>query len=383
MGQVPVYIAIILLLVFMLIAKVFLPIGLLFLILIILWPQRKEKGAKELFGATILFLLLYIIIRYFSILLPFIIGAGVSYIIAPLIDSLERRKIPRVIAILSVLIPLLAIVPAVLFLLASNLINELRFLITRIPEFVDQSKLLISSLVERLNKIGFNITPELIMNAFNNYLGTILNGLLQTVFQIGQGVKGIVLLIYNYILSPIITYLLLNDREKIKAWIESQLSESERNSFNLLLKKLNISLARYFRGQFLMMIIVGFIIGFFLWLLGVRYYVILGITAAFCNLIPNVGFIISLIIALVMGFLTPPYMITIVKVVAVYLGEQLLENLLLGPLIIGKAAQLHPAVVMLALILCGTAGGFWGLVLAIPILIFARELLNHLLDFKL
>ncbi|MCX7994606.1 MAG: AI-2E family transporter [candidate division WOR-3 bacterium] len=383
MEQIIVYIAIVILIIFVFISRVFSPVGLLLLTLIILWPQRKKGVARTLFFISILFLVLFVIIRYFSILMPFIIGAGIAYIIAPIVDTFEKRKIPRVVAILIVLLPLMAIIPSVLFLLTINLINELKFLTAKIPDFITQSRILFDVLIKRLNMIGFNITQEIVMNAINNYLGTLLNGILQTVLRLGQGMKGLLLLLYNYILIPIITYLLLLDREKIKAWIENLLPGEEKESFNSLLKKLNVSLSRYFRGQLLMTIIVGFLIGFSLWLVGVRYYVFLGIISALCNLIPNVGFIISFIPALLIGMLTPPSSITIIKIISVYVGEQILENLLLGPLIIGKVSRLHPVVVMLALILCGGAGGFWGLLLAIPIIIFIRESLNHFLGLKL
>jgi len=222
-----------------------------------------------------------------------------------------------------------------------------------------------------------------VLNAINNYFGTLLNGLIQTILQISQGVKGMIFLLYNFILTPVISYIILADREKIAEWMKNLLPEEEHQGFNSFIKKLNVSFSRYFRGQFILMIVVGFIIGFMLWLLGIRYYVFLGIVAGLCNLIPNVGFVLGLVIAIFVGFFTPPAMITIIKILVVYLGEQLLENFFLGPVIIGKAARLNPAIVMLALILGGTIAGFWGLVLAVPVVIFMREFLNQFFGLRL
>lgn len=383
MGWILLYIAIAILLVFLIISKIFSPLWLLLLTLFILWPHRRANNLRPLFFISLFLLCVYIVVRYFSVLMPFIIGTGIAYVIGPVIDTLEKRKIPRVIAILIILLPLVALAPLVIFLLTINLINELKFLITKIPDFITQSRLIIDGVIEKLNTIGIDITHEIVMNTLSNYLGTILNGLLQAVLQLGQGIKGIFLLFYNYILIPLITYLLLADREKVKLWIENLIPGEERDNFNTFIKRLNISFSRYFRGQILMMIIVGFIIGFFLWLSGIRYYVFLGITAALCNLIPNVGYIISLILAVFIGFLTPPSLISIIKILIIYLGEQLLENLLLAPLIIGKVSRLHPAVVILALMVCGSAGGLWGIILAIPLIIFLRESLNHFLGLNL
>ncbi len=73
----------------------------------------------------------------------------------------------------------------------------------------------------------------------------------------------------------------------------------------------------------------------------------------------------------------------LIKIVSVYVSEQDVENLYLGPVIIGRASRLHPLVVMVALIIGGTTFGIWGVVLAIPVTIFVREFMNHFLSYNL
>jgi len=377
------YITIIILLVFILVSKIFSPVWLLLLIIFILWPQRRTKDIRPFFFASILLLCIYIIIRYFAILMPFIIGVSIAYIIGPLVDILEKKRLPRILAILIILLPLIAIIPLVLFLLTINLVNELKFLIEKIPEFIARSKLLIDAVTERLNAIGVYVNQEIIISTVSNYLGSIVSGLLQTIIQVGQGVRGIISFIYNFILTPIIAYLFLADREKITVWIKNLLPVGERDNFSNFMGRINISFARYFRGQIILMILVGFIIGSMLWLLGIRYYVFLGIVAAICNLIPNVGFVLSLVPALLIGIFTPPPLITIFKIGIVYIGEQMLENLFLGPVIIGKASRLNPAIVIFALVLGSAVAGFWGLIFAVPVIIFLREFLNYFLNLNL
>jgi len=383
MERILLYFAIAILLIFVLVSRVFTPVWLLVLAIFILWQYRRTKEIRPVFFATFFLLCGYVIIYYFSILIPFIIGTGIAYIVAPLIDRLEQKKIPRVLAILMVLLPLIAFVPLIIFLLVVNLIGEIKILIEKIPLLIEQSKVFVNGIIQRLDMVGITINQETVLNAINNYFGTLLNGLLQTILQISQGVKGMIFLLYNFILTPVISYIMLADREKIAEWVKNLLPEEEHQGFNNFIKKLNESFSRYFRGQFILMIVVGFIIGFMLWLLGIRYYVFLGIVAGLCNLIPNVGFVLGLVIAIFVGFFTPPAMITIIKILVVYLGEQLLENFFLGPVIIGKAARINPAIVMLALILGGTIAGFWGLVLAVPVVIFMREFLNHFFGLRL
>ncbi len=383
MDRILIYIAIAILLIFLIISKIFSPLWLLLLVVFILWPYRRAGDVRPLFLVSIFLLCAYVVIRYFPIMVPFIIGTGIAYIIGPLVDLLERKKLPRTVAILIILLPLIAIVPLILFLLTINLVNELKFLVAKIPEFVNRSKLLIDAVSQWLDAVGIHLDQEVILNTLSNYLGTIVSSIMQTINQVGQGVRGIILLVYNFILIPLVAYIFLADRQRIAQWVKNLLPEEEQQGFNNFIKKLNISFSRYFRGQFILMIVVGFIIGFMLWLLGVRYYVFLGIIAGLCNMIPNVGFVLSLIIAILIGFLTPPPMITLIKILIIYLGEQLLENFILGPIIIGEAARLNPAIVILALILGGTIAGFWGLILAVPVIIFLREFFNHFFGLRL
>ncbi|MGQ9701783.1 MAG: AI-2E family transporter [bacterium] len=325
-----------------------------------------------MFIASFLLLFIFIIARYFSVLMPFIFGAGIAYIITPLVEILERRNIPRFLAILIILLPLVAIVPLVIFLLTINLINELKFLFEKIPEFISRGKLFIDVLAAKLSTIGININQENIVDAIGTYLGAITSGLYQTILQIGQGIREIVIIIYNFILIPITTFLLLADREKIALLFWNLVPPNERDKFRTFILKINISFSRYFRGTIILMILVGFIIGFLLWLLGIRYYVFLGIIAAVFNLIPNVGFVLSLAFALLVGALTPPPILSILKISLVYVGEQLLENFLLGPIIISRVSRLNPVMVILAFVLGGSLAGIWGIIFAIPAIIFLR-----------
>ncbi len=371
------YIVFLSLLIFLIVAKTFSPFWILLIVIFFLWSYRRNNEVRPVFFISVFLLFIYLLLHHFTVLVPFVIGAGMAYVISPIVEILEQKKIPRIIAILCILLPLVAVVPVLVFLLALNLVNELRFLIEKIPGFVADSKVFIGRMLERLNAVGISLNQEVIVNTISGYLGSITGSLFQTVMQIGQGVKGIIFLLYNFVLIPIIAYLCLVDRGNIGSWIRNLVPYDEEESFNSFIKKIDTSFARYLRGQFILMILVGCLIGFALWLLGIRYYVLLGIVAAFCNLIPNVGFIFSLLIAVIIGLLIPPPLITIIKILLVFLFEQLLENWLLGPLIIGKASGINPVIVMLALVLGGTVAGFWGLIFAIPLVIFLREFLNH------
>jgi predicted PurR-regulated permease PerM len=376
-------ITIVLLAAFIILSKIFSPIWLLLLALVMLWPYRRNKSVRATFLLAILLFILYFLFQYFAVLIPFLIGLGIAYILAPVVDFLERKKIPRIFAILMLVLPITAIIPLVAFLVISGLLAELQGLIEKFPSIIQDLQMYTGTFINRLAELGIEIDPNVIANTITTHLTRILTGIFATIGQIGKGIGSIIIILYNLVLIPLSAYLFLSDREVIAGWFKHLFGIKERNRIESFIERLNVSLARFFRGTLLLMLIVGTIVGFSLWILGIKYYVLLGVIAGASNLIPNVGYILSLIPALFIGITSPNPLLNTVKIIAVFAGEQLLENLFLGPMIIGKASKLHPVVVMVVLILGSLLFGFWGAVIAVPFTIFAREFLNHFLGLQL
>ncbi|MGD9379898.1 MAG: AI-2E family transporter [candidate division WOR-3 bacterium] len=380
MKNVVFYISTLLIAAFVILSETFSPIWLLIVVLVMLWPQRKAPNVRPIYLMTILLLLFYLLFNFFAILVPFIIGIGLAYVLTPLVDLLERKRIPRILAILACLLPIIVVFPLLIFFIVSGLIDELQGLIAKIPDVIEQGQIYFRVAIDKLIEWGIEIEPNIITNTLTTQLNNILVGFFTTISQIGKGIGSIIVIIYNLIIIPVSAYLFLADRNAIMQWFRNLFTHKEGQQIDGFIKRLNISLSRFFRGQIVLMAVVGFIVGFSLWLLGIKYYLLLGLIAAVCNLIPNIGYILSFIPAILIGLTSPSPLINVIKIVSVYVGEQLIENFFLGPTIIGRASRLHPLTVMVVLIIGGITFGFWGVVLAIPGTIFVREFMNYFLE---
>jgi len=365
---------------FVILSKTFSPIWLLVVVLVMLWPQRKLTNVRPVYMLTMVLLLLYLLFNFFAILVPFIIGIGLAYVLTPIVDLLERKRIPRIISILACLLPIIAIFPLLIFFIVSGLIDELQGLIEKLPDAIQQGQIYFRVAIDKLVEWGIDIQPDILTNTITTQLNNILVGFFTTISQIGKGIGSIIVVIYNLIIIPVSAYLFLADRKKIMNWFRNLFTREESRRIDGFIARLNVSLARFFRGQIILMAVVGFIVGFALWLLGIKYYLLLGFIAAICNLIPNIGYVLSFIPAILIGITSPSPLINVIKIVAVYIGEQMIENFYLGPTIIGHASRLHPIVVMIVLVVGGLTFGFWGVLLAIPVTIFFREFLNYFLE---
>ena len=380
MQKIVFYISIVLFAGFIILSKTFSPLWLLLLVIVLLWSYRHNKDIRPLFILAVFFFLLYFVFHYFAVLIPFIIGAGLAYILAPLVGVLEKRKIPRAIAIFLFLLPIIAIFPLLFFLMVSGIVSELQILIEKIPYTIQQIQISSGAIINKFLELGIEIDPNIIANTITSHLTNIISGIFRTFGQIGKGIGGIIVIVYNFVFIPLSAYLFLADREKIVKWVQNLFNIRDQKRMNEFFNQLNISLARFFRGSLLLMFIVGFIVGFSLWILGIKYYLLLGLIAGICNLIPNIGYVLSFIPAILIGLLSPSPAVNLLKIASVYIGEQFLENFFLGPIIIGKSSHLHPVIVMIALILGGTIFGFWGVLLALPATIVIREFLNYFLE---
>jgi predicted PurR-regulated permease PerM len=373
------YIALVLLATFVVLSKTFSPIWLLVIVMAMLWPVRRKSQVRPVFLLSILLLLLFVLFNQFAVLVPFIIGMGLAYVLAPTVNLLEEKKIPKIVAILICLLPVIAVIPVLVFFIISGLVDEMQGLIIKMPDLIQQIQTYFRAVLNKLAEVGIEIDPNLLTNTITTQLKNIVAGVFATIGQIGKGVESIIIVMYNLIVIPLSAYLFLADRDRIMDWFRNLFSRRDARRIDGFIERLNHSLARFFRGQLVLMVIVGFIVGFALWILGIKYYLLLGFVAGICNLIPNIGYILSFLPAVLIGLTSPDPLVNLTKILAVYAGEQLVENLYLGPMIIGRASKLHPIVVMIALIVGGTAFGIWGVLLAIPITIFVREFMNYFL----
>jgi predicted PurR-regulated permease PerM len=383
MERIILYITILITAAFIIISKIFDPIWLIVLVLAILWYHREEGNIRPFFVINLLLFICYFVFHYFALLVPFIIGMGLSYILAPAVDWLERRRVPNAVAILTVLIPFIIIIPLIIVMVIFGLVDEVQVMISRIPDVIQYGQDLLGLIIAKLSSIGIIIDPGLVANTVTDQLTNILSGFFITIGQIGKGIRDVLIVVYNMILIPLTAYLFQADRKRIALWVRELFPADEQEQVSEFIRRLNISFAKFFRGQLLLMLVVGVIVGFALWILGIRYYLLLAIVAALANIIPNVGFILSFLPAILIGALSPSPWAALIKICAVYLGEQLLENFLLGPLIVGRASRLNPVVVMIVLVLGGAVFGVWGVIIAVPVAIFLREYLNYFLGLNL
>jgi predicted PurR-regulated permease PerM len=200
-----------------------------------------------------------------------------------------------------------------------------------------------------------------------------------------QTIAGTAAGFFAFLIIPIWAFYILRDRVHLTEQLASSLPASWRDEVWSVLSIVERVFGRWIRGQILLMLIVGAATFAGLLVLGwtvdarfIQFAVLLAVIAGLFELLPIIGPIISMIPTLLVGLTTRDPLAATIGVLVLYTAVQQLENAVLVPKIQGDAVQLHPSLVIFALIVGGAIAGLLGAILAIPITAAARDVYRYL-----
>lgn len=315
-----------------------------------------------------------------SSLLPFAVGAIVAYALSPLVDRLialpvlttasdTLRRGLAVGVIYLVLGGAFVWVSSVALIVAANQIVEF---VNTLPQTVDAAQETGTAWLERYRAR----VPAEVQTQLEGYIDEATAAATATFGSMArrtlETVTSTIGLIFGFAVVPFFMFYAMRDRSHARAAILKASPPTTAADVDNLLRISDVLLGRFLKGQLLLGLVVGSAVGIGLGLLGVPLSVGLAVIAGFTELVPVIGPWLGAIPGLLIVLATDPG--NFVWVALLYLGVQLSENYLLVPRIQGGAVELHPAMVLVLLVVFGAVMGFWGLVVAVPLTAILREL---------
>ena len=317
-------------------------------------------------------------------LIPFAVGALISYALAPLVDRLlflvpmkqpNHESWRRGIAVLIIYVVFFGALIAATALLIPVAANQIAQFIDQLPSITASAR---EQTVGLLHEYQQRTPPEL-----QARLGTIVEqGAAMFASLVGQAVQGTISTVtstlgflFGLSIVPFWMFYAMRDRHFQRDLLRGTPAEV-REDVRMMLTLSDHLLGRYIRAQVFLGVVVGVAVGVLMALLGVDLSLGLGVWAGVTELIPIIGPWIGAVPGLVLIAATNPSLLPWVALV--YFMVQQLENNFLVPRIQGDALDLHPAVVILVLVIGGAVWGFIGLVVAIPAAAILRELFWYL-----
>ncbi|MFP5577618.1 MAG: AI-2E family transporter [Acidimicrobiia bacterium] len=180
-----------------------------------------------------------------------------------------------------------------------------------------------------------------------------------------------------FILGPIIAFYLLVDLPHIGAVSRRLVPKGAEDQVFHVAHRLNVAIGGFFRGQLAVAIIVGVMVSVGLAIIDLPFWLIVGMIAGGFNLVPLIGPWVGGVPGVIIA-LTTRDLGTALWVVAIMAIAQQIDNHFISPLVMQRTVSLHPSVVMLALLAGGSLGGFFGLILAVPITATVKVVVGHL-----
>lgn len=317
---------------------------------------------------ALLFITGVLLYLFRGILLPFITGIGLAYLLNPLADWLERRGMGRALATTIVMFVVLVVVISGFLLLVPLIIQQAFGLARNLPGYVEQLQVFVETVVPRLEQwLGpdrFGEFERGIEQMFADGVGLVTN----VTGQLMQSGMGLINTIGILVVTPVVAFYMLLDWDRMVESVDNLFPPKHKNDLRALFKEMDVALAGFVRGQGAVVGILALYYGTTLSLSGLSFGLAIGIIAGLFSFIPYVGaligFVLSIGVALVQFW---PDWIMISVIFAIYIFGQFLEGNVLYPKLVGSSIGVHPVWLMFALFAFAVLFGAVGILIAVPL----------------
>jgi predicted PurR-regulated permease PerM len=318
-------------------------------------------------GGSLLVLGIYVLFRFSVLVIPLIIAAVLAYVLSPLVSSVQSRsRLSRGVSTGIVYLLVLGVVALVPVLVVPALLEQLERLNLDFQSII----LSIETFLSRTLVIGgLNIdVSQVVVQAESS-----LRGILEPLFgqTLGFAVDVLTSLVW-IIFIVIVSFYLVKDGARFTEWLESLFPPNLRQDVRRLRVEINAIWSAFFRGQLLLVFIVGFIITVGGLILGLPFALAMGVLAGLLEFLPSLGHGIWLVIAALLMLFRgstwiplPNWILTLVVIGLHGVFQQVDLNILI-PSIIGRRVRLHPLVIILGIVAGASLAGVLGILLAAP-----------------
>ncbi len=312
-----------------------------------------------------------------GVILPFLLGAAVAYLLDPVADRLQRLGLSRALSVAIIAIVAIVIFVALVILVIPTLVSQAVSLSERIANLIDQAPELVSGLQAWLAEnypALLDRFPEArdIEATLGDMLGKVTGAMRERAGTLIEGALASGAVVINavvlFVIVPVVAIYLLIDWDRMVAKIDSLLPLEHAATIRDLARQIDDTLASFVRGQGLVCLILGIYYALALGLVGLQFGFIIGAIAGALTFIPYVGALVGGILAIGLAlFQFWGDWIWIVAVWAIFQSGQFVEGNLLTPKLVGDSVGLHPVWLLFALSAFGSIFGFVGLLVAVPL----------------
>jgi predicted PurR-regulated permease PerM len=326
--------------------------------------MSRDLRIRFWLGGFACFLLALYLLR--GILLPFVAGMAVAYLLDPLACRLERLGMSRTWATVAMTAAFLVLVATALVLLVPLLQDQLLGFMQRVPGYINQ-------LVQRSAPLWRTAKTYLspsdiakLKGAAGEYAGTVVAWLARLIGTLLSESLALANLLSLVFITPMVIFYLLRDWRAVTRQVDALLPLRHADVIRAQLRAIDTILSGWVRGQSMVCLILGLFYGIGLSLVGLDLGLVVGMTAGILSFVPYLGTITGFVVGIGLALAQSQDWTLAGMVASVFIVGNILEGNLLAPKLVGEKIGLHPVWVIFALLAGGALFGFVGVLLALP-----------------
>ncbi len=327
------------------------------------WVDRYFSDEQAVVLSVLLVVGFAVVLMWGDILAPVIASLIIAFILQGPVSMLTERNVPRVLAVSLVFGAFLSIIFALFFAVLPKAYTQFEALLNDFPRILnvlrEHAEELQRNLPGMFRGDEINIAYAQISESSSKLVQWILSSSLSSLPVL------VTVLIY-VVVVPMLVFFMLKDREAILRGISSALPQNRR-LITQVSKEMNLQFANYLRGKAVEILVVGLVTYAGFLTFGLNYAALLSLLVGLSVVIPYIGAVVVtipvVIIALFQFGLTNEFY----YVIGVYLFIQALDGNVLVPLLFSEVVNLHPILIIVAVLFFGGVWGFWGVFFAIPL----------------
>lgn len=348
--------------------------------------QEKERFSKFILGFGAILAMLFILYILRAVFIPILLSFFIAYLLNPLIELLERKKINRTAAVVSVLAILLV---AAFFLFSSLLAviqREISIAGEKLPSYIaNLGNIILPKLKNTLMLRNMPTNMEELLTQLGDYVKKlppdVVSMILEWLSSAFKSTLSYIIGLLGIIIMPFYIFYMLMDFEKIKTIIWYYIPPKQRRWFDTKWDEIDYVLGAFLRGQLILCVIMIVFYSISLYIIGVELSFLIGVIAGVAFLVPLMGLAVGILLGGTMAFLQFQDLLHPFYVITAFAMVQILEAYVITPKIIGQRVGLHPVIIIVSILIGGELLGLFGILIAVPFTAVLKVFFKSIADY--
>ncbi|MBC7804380.1 MAG: AI-2E family transporter [Candidatus Parcubacteria bacterium] len=299
-------------------------------------------------------------------LAPFLAGAILAYVLNPLVNRLAGPYMPRIVAVVLVLLFALTLVVALMLVILPLLVKELRMMSEQLPAFLSWINLQLAPWLKQRFAIDFQLDVDSVKQMAGGVLANNQDLVAALLGSLRIGGLALLAFLVNLLLVPVVLFFLLRDWNSLMLSVDAMIPRHLHARARTILAEIDAVLAEFLRGQMIVMMVMSVYYSTALWMAGLEFALPIGIITGLLVIIPYIGAFTGILLGLIAAAMQFGTIEGVAWVGLAFGIGQALEGMVVTPLLVGERIGLHPVAVIFALLAFGQIFGFFGVLLALP-----------------